>query len=162
MIFLFLKTSLALLEAELAPFKDWAKSSSSLDHPHNAAIRLDGTTFRIPCLNIYINRRGQNLKNDLDKTKWRKSHQMKRVFILLGLVVSFSTFLWPIRGRTSFSSPLVIFFQPLTSFLQSRSSSLMIMKSWIPTTWDALSKTEVFLNLQLWNVALFWKFLLQQ
>ena len=43
MIFLFFKTSLALLEAELASFKDWAKrfssSSSSLDHPHNGAIK---------------------------------------------------------------------------------------------------------------------------
>ena len=38
---IFFKASLPLPEAELAPFKDWAKSSSSssLDHPHNRAIR---------------------------------------------------------------------------------------------------------------------------
>ena len=41
MIFLFLKPSLALLEAKLAPFKDWAKSSSSslLYHPQNAVMK---------------------------------------------------------------------------------------------------------------------------
>ena len=41
MIFLFFWNLSSLLEAELGPFKDRAKSSSSssLDHPHNAAIR---------------------------------------------------------------------------------------------------------------------------
>ena len=104
----------------------------------------------------HLYHRGQNMSNDLDNIRTRQTrgnhqnNQMKPVCILLGLVVSWSTFLLPIWGRTSFNSPLVIFFHLFTSIFQSIFSSLSIIKSWIPTTCDALSKTDVFLNFYSW------------
>ena len=68
MILLFLKPSLALLEAELAPFKDWAKSSSSslLDHPHNAADENDDD---LPNLLTGLTRLPEGLERVLKKGK---------------------------------------------------------------------------------------------
>ena len=62
MIFLFFGPSLALLEAELAPFKDWAKSSSSslLDHPHNAAIKINDYDDDCLCLCLCIHQKSES------------------------------------------------------------------------------------------------------
>ena len=61
--------SVALLEADLGPFKDWAKSSSSssLDHPHNAAIYVH-------CVYIKV---GKDTKSQAIKTAM--SHEPSKV-----------------------------------------------------------------------------------
>ena len=80
-----------------------------------------------------------------------KLAQMNLSCIFVGLVVSVLTFLCPMRGRISLSSPLVIFFHPSRSFFQPASSSFRIMKSWTPTTCVAEVKTEISLNLNKYN-----------
>ena len=74
MIFLFFETSLALLEAELCPFKDWKEISNNEHIKSSPSLKLwshesvkDTVKFdkrvklRVPKKMIFLERSGQNL-----------------------------------------------------------------------------------------------------